>query len=72
MPLTRLANSAVDGVRGREAAVRADIVTYAGRDLLCYRATEPEGWCAGKRSCGTRFLPGVARRWARTWRSRRV
>ena len=42
MPLTRLANSAVDGVRGREAAVRADIVTYAGSDLLCYRAPEPE------------------------------
>ena len=43
MPLTRLANSAVDGVRGREAQVRADIVTYAGSDLLCYRATEPDG-----------------------------
>jgi chaperone required for assembly of F1-ATPase len=43
MPLTRLANSAIDGVRGREAAVRADIVKYAASDLLCYRATEPNG-----------------------------
>jgi chaperone required for assembly of F1-ATPase len=42
MPLTRLANSAIDGVRGREAEVRADIVRYAGSDLLCYRAFEPE------------------------------
>ena len=42
MPLTRLANSAIDGVRGREAEVQADIVKYAGSDLLCYRATEPE------------------------------
>ena len=42
MPLTRLANSVIDGVRGRAAEVRADIVTYAGSDLLCYRATEPE------------------------------
>ena len=42
MPLTRLANSAIDGVRGRAAEVRADIVKYAGSDLLCYRATEPE------------------------------
>jgi chaperone required for assembly of F1-ATPase len=43
MPLTRLANSAIDGVRGREAEVRADIVKYAGSDVLCYRASEPEG-----------------------------
>lgn len=43
MPLTRLGNSAVDGVRGREAEVRADIVTYAASDLVCYRAHEPEG-----------------------------
>jgi chaperone required for assembly of F1-ATPase len=42
MPLTRLANSAIDGVHGREAKVRADIVKYAESDLLCYRATEPE------------------------------
>jgi chaperone required for assembly of F1-ATPase len=42
MPLTRLANSAIDGVRGREAEVRADIVKYAAGDLLCYRASEPE------------------------------
>jgi chaperone required for assembly of F1-ATPase len=42
MPLTRLANSAIDGVRGREAAVREDIVSYAGSDLVCYRAPEPE------------------------------
>jgi chaperone required for assembly of F1-ATPase len=42
MPLTRLANSALDGVRGREAAVRADIAKYAGSDLVCYRIAEPE------------------------------
>jgi chaperone required for assembly of F1-ATPase len=42
MPLTRLCNSAIDGVRGREAAVRADICAYARSDLLCYRAGEPE------------------------------
>jgi chaperone required for assembly of F1-ATPase len=42
MPLTRLANSAIDGVRGREAEVRADITRYAGSDLVCYRAEGPE------------------------------
>ena len=43
MPLTRLANSAIDGVARREAEVRADIAKYAGSDLLCYRADGPEG-----------------------------
>jgi chaperone required for assembly of F1-ATPase len=41
MPLTRLVNSAIDGVAGREAEVRTDIATYAGSDLLCYRAEGP-------------------------------
>ena len=42
MPLTRLVNSAIDGLRGREAAVREDIAKYAASDLLCYRASQPE------------------------------
>lgn len=41
MPLTRLANSAIDGVAGRQADVRADIIKYLGSDLVCYRATDP-------------------------------
>jgi chaperone required for assembly of F1-ATPase len=43
MPLTRLANSAIDGVTGREAAVVDDIARHAGSDLLCYRAEGPMG-----------------------------
>jgi chaperone required for assembly of F1-ATPase len=42
MPLTRLLNSAVDGVSGTMAETRADVLKYAGSDLLCYRAEEPE------------------------------
>jgi chaperone required for assembly of F1-ATPase len=42
MPLTRLANTAIDGVRGREEAVRSAIVAYGTSDLLCYRADAPE------------------------------
>ncbi len=42
MPLTRLVNSAVDGVAFTMAETRADIVRYAGSDLLCSRAEEPE------------------------------
>jgi len=41
MPLTRLVNSAVDGIRGREAEVRSEIAKYAESDLLCYRADGP-------------------------------
>lgn len=43
MPLTRFANSIIDGVIGREGQVRADILKYAGHDLLCYRAEGPDG-----------------------------
>lgn len=41
MPVTKLANSAIDGIVGREAEVAADIVAFAGSDLLCYRADSP-------------------------------
>jgi chaperone required for assembly of F1-ATPase len=41
MPLTRLVNSAIDGIAGREGEVRADIAKYAANDLLCYRAGSP-------------------------------
>lgn len=41
MPLTRLINSAIDGVAGRMVEVREEIVRYAGSDLLSYRADSP-------------------------------
>jgi chaperone required for assembly of F1-ATPase len=46
MPLTRLANSVIDGVAGSEGAVIDDILKYAGSDLLCYRAEGPKGLVA--------------------------
>jgi chaperone required for assembly of F1-ATPase len=46
MRLTKLANSAIDGVRGREEAVLDDLIAFAGSDLLCYRAEGPEGLIA--------------------------
>jgi chaperone required for assembly of F1-ATPase len=46
LPLTRLANSAIDGVAGREGEVVQDIVNYAATDLLCYRASSPAGLVA--------------------------
>ncbi|MEZ5908956.1 MAG: ATP12 family protein [Hyphomicrobiaceae bacterium] len=45
MPLTRLINSVLEGVRGREREVAADIAQYARSDLVCYRADGPAGLC---------------------------
>ncbi len=42
MPLTRLANTAIDGVAPRADAVRDDIARYAASDLVAYRAGDPE------------------------------
>lgn len=41
MPLTRIVNSAIDGVTGRESEVRASLLEYGGSDLLCYLAAGP-------------------------------
>ena len=48
MPVTRLVNSALDGVARDLPGVAADIVKYAGSDLVCYRAGEPEGLVAAQ------------------------
>jgi chaperone required for assembly of F1-ATPase len=41
MPLTRIANTVIDGVAHQADAVAAEVVKYAGSDLLCYRADFP-------------------------------
>ena len=43
MPLTRLANSIIDGVVDAPGDVRAEIERYLNSDLVCYRAGGPEG-----------------------------
>ena len=50
MPLTRLANSTIDGVVPRLEEVRADLLRYAGSDLVMYRAAEPERLVAEQRA----------------------
>jgi chaperone required for assembly of F1-ATPase len=42
MPVTRLVNAAIDGVAAQAEAVAAEIASYGGSDLLCYRAADPE------------------------------
>jgi chaperone required for assembly of F1-ATPase len=42
MPLTRLVNSAIDGVAAGMPEVAEDILKYVRSDLICYRAGEPD------------------------------
>jgi chaperone required for assembly of F1-ATPase len=46
MPLTRFANSVVEGVADKVDAVADDIAKYLGSDLLFYRAGHPEALVA--------------------------
>ncbi len=48
MPLTRLVNSALDGVAGARHETRAEIARYAEADLTCYRADAPEALVAAE------------------------
>ena len=43
MPLTGLANAAIDRVRPDKAAFAASLARYAEADLACYRAEGPQG-----------------------------
>jgi len=46
MPLTRLLNTAVDGVAPDLQPVKEDLVRFAGTDMICYRAPGPDGLLA--------------------------
>ncbi|MBO0752542.1 MAG: ATPase [Bradyrhizobiaceae bacterium] len=46
MPMTRLANSVIDGVAAAPDAVAAEIEKYLGCDLVCYRAATQPGLLA--------------------------
>lgn len=41
MPITRLFNVTIERTPDNRAAIVAELVKYAGTDLLCYRAEEP-------------------------------
>jgi chaperone required for assembly of F1-ATPase len=50
MPLTRLANSIIDGVVEAPRPVADEIEKYLGTDMLFYRAADPEGLIALQRT----------------------
>lgn len=43
MPITRLVNTAIDGIASDPQAVVEDMLRFSASDALCYRADEPEG-----------------------------
>jgi chaperone required for assembly of F1-ATPase len=51
MPATRIVNSALDGVAARMTEVREEILRFASSDLVCYRASEPEGLVMEQTRC---------------------
>ncbi|NND49056.1 MAG: ATPase [Rhizobiales bacterium] len=51
MPLTRLANTAIDGVARERDGVIESMAAYAGSDLICYRASAPEGLVSRQAEC---------------------
>ena len=74
MPLTRLANSIIDGVTQSPSEVTAEVEKYLASDLVCYRADNPQGlverqaaawdpvlnWASS--SLGARFFLGTGMR----------
>ncbi len=56
MPITRMVNTALDGVAREMAATAAEIAKFAGSDLVCYRAGEPDSLVAAQDAAWTPVL----------------
>lgn len=63
MPLTRLLNSAIDGVAQTPAPVADEVVKYASSDLVCYRAGEPDALVAAQAAAWDPVLAIARERW---------
>lgn len=46
MPLTKMLNTAIDRIPAQRDGVIDELVSYAGSDMVCYRACEPESLVA--------------------------
>jgi chaperone required for assembly of F1-ATPase len=62
LPLTKLANTAIDGVADRKAEVADEILKYAATDLVCYRAAYPEELAAAQAKAWDPILSWVSER----------
>jgi chaperone required for assembly of F1-ATPase len=73
MPLARLAATAIDHTAEKRAEIAADVASYAGTDLVCYRADHPPAlvarqeaawqplidWAAGRYDAGLAVTSGI-------------
>jgi chaperone required for assembly of F1-ATPase len=64
LPLTKLANTAIDAVVGRKGQVAGDILRYAGTDLVCYRAEYPAELIAAQAAAWDPVLNWVRERYS--------
>lgn len=62
MPMVRLVNSAVEGGEDAMPAMRAELIKYAGNDLLLYRADTPESLVRRQEEVWDTVLVALARR----------
>ena len=61
MPMTRMANSAIDKVRHQHAEVATLLAAYGETDLLCHRATAPDALIARQAAAWDPVLDWAAR-----------
>lgn len=66
LPLTRLVSTALDRVVSRRAEVIAELVKFAGTDLLCYRADDPPSLAERQRQTWQPLLDWAAERYDAT------
>ncbi|MBV9834126.1 MAG: ATPase, partial [Alphaproteobacteria bacterium] len=69
MPLMRLAATGLERVSGQRDKVIADTAKYAGSDLLCYRATDPDSLVARQCKIWDPLLLWLAERFGATLES---
>src|ERR1043166_7691110 len=62
MPLTRLANSIIDGVADARDKVFAEVANYVACDLVFYRASAPDGLVARQRAAWGPLIEWAAER----------
>src|SRR3546814_14534605 len=63
MPLTGLANAAIDRIAGGPASLAAGLARYGENDLLCYRAESPPDLVARQAASWDPLLDWARRRY---------
>lgn len=62
MPLTKLANTAIDRILPERGRIIDEVLAYAGSDLVCYRTEEPDALVARQAAAWDPVLAWALRR----------